>query len=139
MIYFMYDGTQYRYLYANASGAHTQPRGSAVWYGTSNSTASTYVKDSTIENYVLTKGSLVVINFSTANTYASGTITLNVNSTGAKNVYYNGAVTSSTNTLLWDANTVITFIYDGTGYQFISASKAKPLGASTGVTIRTWS
>jgi len=140
MIYFMYDGSNYQYLYASAAGNTLQPRGSNTWYGVSNTTSITQAKESTIDNFVLTYGTVVVIRFTTANTYTSAKITLNINSTGAKDIYYNGAVTSSTNNLLWDDNTTLTFIYDSSGYyQFVSASKPKPLGASSGVIIRTWS
>lgn len=100
IVYFMYDGTYYRYLYANAAASVTPPRGANVWYGTGSVSASTQAKTATIDNYVLTKGSLIAINSSTANTYTSAKITLNINSTGAKDVYKNNAVTSSTNTLL---------------------------------------
>ena len=123
MVYFIYDGTCYRYLYATAEASVAPPRGANTWYGTSSTTASTQNKTSTIDNYVLTKGSLVVINFSTANTYAIAKITLNINSTGAKDIYYNNAVTSNTNPLLWDANTTIVFVYDGTGYTYLCRSK----------------
>lgn len=122
MVYFMYDGTYYRYLTAVAAASVDQPRGANTWYGTSNTAASTQAKVSTINNFVLTKGAIASIYFSTANTYTSAKITLNINSTGAKDVYYNGTVTSATNTCHWPANTVVTFIYDGTGYQVIAMS-----------------
>lgn len=135
IVYFMYDGTYYRYLYATSAASVTQPRGANVWYGTSSTTASTQAKTSTIDNYVLTKGSLVAINSSTANTYTSAKITLNINSTGAKDVYKNNAVTSSTNTLLWDANTTLLFLYDGTGYAYLGSSRdTQTTGTVTGVT-----
>jgi len=124
MIYFMYDGTYYRYITSISAGDVVPSRGANTWYGTSSTGASTQAKTSTIDNYVLTKGSLISITFSAANTYKSGKITLNINSTGAKDVYANNAVTSSTNTLLWDANETVTFMYDGTGYYFICKTKA---------------
>ena len=124
MIYFMYDGTYYRYMYAIASAKTTPPRGANTWYGTSNTDAATQTKVSTIDNFVLTKGALVSITFSTANTYTSGSIRLNISSTLAKSVYYNGAVTSSSNTLLWDANTTLTFVFDGTNYVYLCRSRA---------------
>ena len=123
MIYFMYDGTEYRYMTAVASSNTTSPRGANTWYGTSNTTASAYAKTSTIDNYVLTKGSLVTIAFSTANTYVSGALTLNINSTNEKYIYYNNAQTSSSNTLTWEANSVLTFMFDGSYYHYIGSSK----------------
>lgn len=104
------------------------------WYGTSTSGATTQEKSVTCSNYVLNTHNIVVVNFSYANTYTSAKIMLNVNSTGAKDIYYKGAVTSSTNTLLWDAGDQLTFIYDGSYYRFVS--KDTNLSA---LTIRTWS
>ena len=132
MIYFMYDGTYFRYITSVSAGSVIPSRGANTWYGTSSTGATTQAKTSTIDNFVLTKGAIVVINFSTANTYTSAKITLNINSTGAKDIYYKNAVTSSTNTLLWDANTALTFIYDGTGYQFVGRNKAKYSTTSVG-------
>lgn len=124
MLYFLYDGTYYRYITSVSSAGVIPSRGANTWYGTSSTTATTAAKVSTIDNFVLSPGTLVSIKFSTANTYADGAITLNVSSTGAKNVYYNGAVTSSSNQCPWLANDTITFMYDGTGYQFISRSSS---------------
>ena len=63
---------------------------------------------------------LVTVYFSTANTYTSAKITLNINSTGAKDIFYKKAVTSSTNKCEWVANTTITFVYDGTYYRILT-------------------
>lgn len=114
MLYFMYDGTYYRYITSVAAAGVAQPRGANTWYGTSSTAAATAAKASTIANYVLTKGSVVTIAFSTANT--TNVPTLNINSTGAKNIWYNNKVTSATNPLYWAANDVLTFIYDGSHY-----------------------
>ena len=119
MLYFMYNGAYFRYMYASAAANATQPRGANTWYGTSSTAAATQAKTSTIENFVLTKGALITINFSTANSY-NGLITLNINSTGAKNIYYKNAVTSSTNKPLWKANSTITFVYDSSYYHIIN-------------------
>lgn len=119
MIYFMYDGSRFRYMYASAAATVTQPRGANTWYGTSSTLSITQAKTSTVENFVLTKGALIVINFSTANAY-NGKITLNINSTGAKDVYYKNAVTSSTNKPLWKANSTVTFVYSGSYYYIVN-------------------
>lgn len=122
LIYFMYDGTYYRYLTAVAAANVDQPRGANTWCGTCSTAAGTQAKIADIPNYVLTKGSLVSLTFTNGNTYVANKLTLIVNDSGTKDVYYNGAVTSSTNTCTWPAKTVITFIYDGTGYQIIAMS-----------------
>lgn len=125
LVYFVYDGTYYRYITSVSAGSVTPSRGANTWYGTSSTGATTQAKTSTIDNFVLTKGAVAVITFSTANTYTSAKITLNINSTGAKDVYYNNAVTSSTNTLLWNAGETLTFIYNGTGYYFVGKNANK--------------
>ena len=122
MLYFMYDGSYYRYLYGNAVGNVDQPRGANTWYGSCSTAAGTRAKESTINNYFLTKGSLAVINCTTANT-VNNTLTLNINGTGAKTIYYNASQTGSSNTLTWDAGETLTFMYDGTYYRFVSRSK----------------
>ena len=93
------------------------------WYGTSSTSASTQAKSVTCSNYVLNTGNIISVYFSTANTYTSAKITLNVNSTGAKDIYYNGSVTSSSNQLTWAAGEQITFVYSGSYYYFLSKSK----------------
>lgn len=122
MVYFLFDGTYFRYITSVSAGSVVPSRGANTWYGTSSTSASTQAKTSTIDNFVLTKGALVSITFSTANTYTSAKITLNINSTGAKDIYYNNAVTSSSNTLLWGAGDTLTFMYNGTGYYYIGSS-----------------
>jgi len=135
MVYFVYDGTYYRYITSVSAGAVVPSRGANTWYGTSSTGATTQAKTSTIDNFVLTKGAVVCITFSTANTYTSAKITLNINSTGAKDVYYNNAVTSSTNTLLWNAGETITFVYSGSYYYFVSRSVFSVASATTGISV----
>ena len=90
-------------------------------YGTSLTTASIAAKVVTCPNYSLVTGQLIAVHFSTANT-VSGAITLNINSKGAKNVYVNGAATSASNTLLWEANTTILFTYTGSYYYYVTST-----------------
>ena len=123
ILYFMYDGTYYKYISSVSASSVTPSRGANTWYGYSDTAGQTQSKTATSANYVLTKGSLISVRFTYPNTYTSAKITLNVNSTGAKDIYYNGAVTSSTNTLLWDAGEILTFIYDSAEYWFVSRSK----------------
>lgn len=73
-------------------------------------------------NFVLRKGVRVAIKFTNTNTYSSSTdnpITLNVNNTGAKNIWYNtthsGSGNTGTNTRIYgEANRTFTYMYDGT-------------------------
>ena len=110
MLYFMYDGTYYRYITARSAASTMSPDGGGTWYGSCSTAAGTADKVTTITNFQMSVGSLVAVRFSTANTVA-GAITLNVNSTGAKTIYVKGAATSSSNPLLWEADTMLLFSY----------------------------
>lgn len=97
------------------------------FYGTSSTGSTTQAKTTaSITDYTLRTGNIVAIKFSNANTYVSAKITLNVNSTGAKDVWYQGAVTSSTNTLTWNAGQTLTFVYTGSVYICISKDDIVP-------------
>ena len=52
------------------------------------------------------------------NTNTHPTPKLNINGTGAKSIWYNGAVATDVNT--WDAGEILDIYYDGTNYQSIS-------------------
>ena len=129
VLYFMYDGSAFRYLTSTNMGAGRPNQGAGSWYGISTTAATTAAKVSTIANFVPCKGALVSITFTYANT-VNGLLTLNVNGTGAKNIYYNGSVTSSSNPLTWTEGEQITFILNsltsdgGVGYRFVSRSKS---------------
>lgn len=131
VLYFMYDGTYFRYLGAQAAGSVQQPDGAGAWYGTSSTAATTAAKTSTIANFRLTSGAFVAIRFSTANTYVSGALTLNVNSTGAKTIYKGASATSSTNTLTWSANSTLYFQYDGSYWRYLGSDAESGGGSYT--------
>lgn len=121
VIYFMYDGTYFEYIRSVPSCSSAQPDGAGVWYGTSSTLNSSSVKVANVDCFRLTPGAVVTIAFSTANSVSP--FTLNVSSTGAKSVYVNNAVTSSSNTLYWSAGTAVTFIYSGTYWHYVCKSK----------------
>lgn len=127
LLTFMYDGTYFRYMGAQSAGSVIPAEGAGSWYGTSSTAATTAAKTSSITNFILTQGARVSITFTYANTYVAGALTLNINSTGAKTIYFNNAATSATNTLTWEAGETITFIYSGSYYFFVSKSKENPL------------
>lgn len=135
VVYFMYDGSYYRYITSVSQAGTTPSRGANTWFGTSSTAATTNAKTSTITNFVLTPGAVVYIAFSTANTYTSGALTLNVNSTGAKTIYYNNAATSSTNTLLWNAKETLVFVYSGSYWYFAGKSTNATSGGITDVQV----
>ena len=94
-----------------------------TWMGTCTSAANERIKIATVDSgMTLTKGVRVGIKFTNSNTCSSSTsapIQLNVNSTGAKNIYYNNVHSGSGNTgtnnnIYGSANRYIFFVYDGT-------------------------
>lgn len=88
------------------------------FYTTSSTTAATAAKTTeTVSGYTLRAGNIISVKFTNANT--ANAPTLKVGSTRAKAIWYQGAVTSSTNTLTWNAGDALTFIYTGSAYLYI--------------------
>ena len=117
---------------AGASGAVPAPaagaqakflRGDGTWQVPTNTVACAYcgtaaataAKAASCSGYVLLNKSWLIVTIAAANTAASA-ITLNVNGTGAKPIYINGAASSTSNYTL-PAGTYLVY-YDGTRYQF---------------------
>lgn len=94
---------------------------SNTYYGTSSTGASTSAKTANITGYTLEEGNTIFIKFTNANSY-NGTATLNINSTGAKNITRVG--TTTTTRYWWTAGEVVGFIYDGTNYVMIDKGSA---------------
>lgn len=99
-------------------GAHAYSDTKTSWYGTSATAASTAAKTVTTTNlstgYSLRKGNIISVKFTYANT--ANAPTLNIASTGAKAIWYKGAVTSASNTLTWNAGDTLIFVYTGSAY-----------------------
>lgn len=92
-------------------------------YGTCPTGASTSAKVVTIAdtNWKLKVGTIIGVKFTTGNTASN--VTLNVNSTGAKSIFYNNAVYTGNNQYMTGrANTIIFFMYDGTYWVWFSQS-----------------
>ena len=85
-----------------------------TYYGTSSTTAYTSTKDVTCSGYALTTGNRIAVKFSNRNTATS--VYLNINGTGAKQVYFRGAPIKAG---FWDDGCVLDFVYDGTFYQVV--------------------
>lgn len=85
-------------------------------------------KEATVDNgFKLEKGVRVAIKYSQSNTFnatASNPITLNVNNTGAKNIYYNNSATptGANTTAFGYANRYVYYIYDGNYWVFDGTS-----------------
>lgn len=83
--------------------------------------AATAAKTVSASGYTLTNGGCIRIKMTNANT--ANSVTLNINSTGAKALYYDGAQASSSNS--WEAGEVLEVYYDGTQYQCASGGGGK--------------
>ena len=129
MLTFIYDGTYFRYISARSANSVDPAEGGGVWYGGCNTTASTVAKTASIANFRLVKGAIVVLYCTAANT-AEDALTLNINSTGSKSIYYNGSATSSSNILLWDVGEYLTFLYNGSNYTLIAKTHI-PVASTT--------
>lgn len=82
-------------------------------YGTCSTATATIAKTTSITGFNLVTGARASVNFTNGNTAAS--MTLNVNSTGAKSVVYRG----NTNTPTLDAGTY-DFIYTGSQWELLT-------------------
>ena len=83
-------------------------------YGTCTTAASTVAKVGTMADYALVKGGIVAIKFSEG---CPASATLNINSKGAKAIFYKGAAIGAN---VIKAGDTVTFIYDGTNYNILS-------------------
>ena len=84
-------------------------------YATCSTDAAAAAKVATItpgSNFSLETGARVAVKFTNANT--AGSPTLNVNSTGAKAIYFQNAALTYLN--YWSAGQIVEFIYDGTNW-----------------------
>ena len=88
----------------------------AIPYETCSTAAGTAAKVVALTGFTLGTGAQIRIKFTEANTASNPT--LNVNSTGAKNIYLYGttAASTSTSTTGWYAGSVVMLTYDGTGW-----------------------
>ena len=88
-------------------------------YGTCGTAAATAAKAVTLSGYEIVTNGIVAVKF----TYAvPASATLNINSKGAKNIYYRGAAITSG---VIGAGDIATFIYDGTQYQLLSVGSGE--------------
>ena len=99
---------------------------STIGYGTCDTAAATAAKVATITDtsWTLKVGSIIGIKFTNTNTAGSSTtpVTLNVNSTGAKNIWYSTSkYTSTSGTVCGTKNRVIYYMYDGTYWVWMNS------------------
>lgn len=100
---------------SNAANGKSAYDRHTAYRGTCSTAAGTAAKVVACTGFALATGATVEVYCSTANT--ADVPTLNVNSTGAKAVWINGAVASASNPCKWLAGDTVTFTYDGTRFR----------------------
>jgi hypothetical protein len=97
---------------------------SKVYYCTCSTTGSTADKIVTVDSgstFTLKIGTVIAVKFTASNSATK--VTLNVEKTGAKSIYYNnGVVTASTTDTCGQANRTILYVYNGTYWVWIGGS-----------------
>lgn len=92
------------------------------FYGTCTTAAATAAKEVTLANtdgWELVAGVIIGVKFSNSN--SASNVTLNVNGSGAKSIYFSSAVyTGSATQITGYANIVNYYMYDGTNWVFIN-------------------
>lgn len=88
-------------------------------YGECSDSAGTTAKTVSCAGYTLANGSQITVKF--VNTNTANNPTLNVNGTGAKAIYYNGALVSAG---LLMANYYCDFVYNGSYYELVAYYEA---------------
>lgn len=83
-----------------------------IGYFICDTAAGTAAKAITAAGYALFVGGSLKVKFLNRNT--AGSATLNINSQGAKTLYYGGKAVSASNS--WDNNEIVEIYYDGTSY-----------------------
>lgn len=103
--------------WANArkiNGMSVQGDADRTNYGTCSTPAATAAKTVACTGFALVTGAEITVKFTVTNTASS--LTLNVNGTGAKPIYYRGAAISAG---YLAANRTYTFRYNGTQYELV--------------------
>ena len=99
-----------------------------IHYATCSTSATAQTKIINIENFSLITGAKVLVKFTNANTASEPK--LNVNSTGAKTIYFRNEILSSI--YYWNSNAVLEFIYDGSRWEMVNTSlKPKPMAMAS--------
>ena len=93
------------------NGIETGATKNLNYYGTCATSAATQAKVVVCDGFVLENGATISVLFTNAQTY-DGTPTLNVNSTGAKNVHFKQGIKAIR--YIWSAGEIIDFTYNGT-------------------------
>lgn len=107
-------------------GVNFNGTGNIVHYGSCSTAAATAEKAVACAGFVLAAGAKIAVKFTVTNTAANPT--LNVQSTGAKPVYYRGEAISAG---YLAANSTYEFVYNGTQYELIGDLDASKISGKT--------
>lgn len=108
----------------SATGGGGGGVGNNVFYGTCATGASTAAKVVVCEDFTaseLVAGARLTVLFTNGNSY-NGQATLNVNGTGAKNIYYNG--TTANARYMWVSGESVEFVYNGEQWATVNGGLA---------------
>lgn len=96
-------------------------------YAVCSTAAGTAAKTASCEGFTLKTGSAVAVKFANANSVSSPT--LNVNGTGAKSIKAYGTMGVITGGMagLWEAGSIVPFVYDGTNWVMANGCLAQRL------------
>ena len=86
-------------------------------YATCSTAAATAAKTASLTDYVLEKGGVVAVKFTNA---VPANATLNINSKGAKSIYFKGSAITAN---IISGGDTATFIYDGTRYHLLAVDR----------------
>ena len=99
-------------------------RGDSVFYGTCATGATTAAKVVVCDAFTsadLVEGTRLTVKFTNANSF-NGTATLNINGTGAKDIYYTGSTTNAR--YMWIAGESVDFVYNGAQWATVNGGLA---------------
>lgn len=118
VLIYMFNGTHWVWISGGTDDNSTYTNASlGQGYATCDTAAATVEKVGTLSNYGLTAGGVVSVKF----TYAvPASATLNINSKGAKAIYFRGAAITAN---IIKAGDIATFMYNGSQYQLISIDR----------------
>lgn len=115
---FVYDGTQYVFMGWALDNNTTYSNASlGCGYGTCSTAEATTEKAVTLSSYTLATGGFVAVKFTNA---VPANATMNINSKGAKAIYYKGSAITAN---VIKAGDTATFVYNGTYYHVVSIDR----------------
>lgn len=116
----LYDGTAW-YIVGFLNSTYT-PANLGFGFGTCSTAEATAAKAVTLSSYSLVTGGVVAVKFTNG---LCASATMNVNATGAKNIFIHGAAVTATTAKEVLAGDIAYFIYDGTQYQFLGVDHSE--------------